>query len=170
MCRKEKERGEKEERKREGGRGGGGLGSPPCELDERRVSAFERWQARKGQSGGGGGEGGGWTRRQEERTGNKRKKEGRSERGLDVRSPAAEKRRNEERGMAIDRAIVSFYDERENEANKSFGEFFPSFRLPSLLRCSFFHSFLLSLVFLLDFFVSFPRSPPHPRPILGLDP
>lgn len=34
---------------REGGGGGGGLGSPPCELDERRVSAFERWQARKGQ-------------------------------------------------------------------------------------------------------------------------
>lgn len=77
---------------------------------------------------------------------------------MDVRSPAAEKRRKEERGMAIDRAIVSFYDERENEANKSFGEngtgnsflrfvcllFFPVFS-PSLLLFSFLPSFSFSI-------------------------
>lgn len=102
---------------------------------------------------------------------------------MDVRSPAAEKRRKEERGMAIDRAIVSFYDERENEANKSFGEngtgnsflrfvcllFFPVFFLSFAAPF-----FIPSFVFLLDFFVS-STSPstsrqtgpdPWPRPSL----
>lgn len=88
MCRKEKERGEKEERKREGGRGGGGLGSPPCELDERRVSAFERWQARKGQSGGGGGEGvDGQEDRKREQVTNGKRKEGASEAWMFVPRP-----------------------------------------------------------------------------------
>lgn len=78
----------------------------------------------------------------------------------------AGRRGNEERGMAIDRAIVSFYDERENEANKSFGENGTGNSFVCLLSfAALFFPFLPSF----SFSISFPHSPPHPPAEPGPD-
>lgn len=61
------------------------------------MSAFERWQARKGQSDGGGGGGEWMDRRREERTGNNKRRKGVRERAR-LGCSLAGRREKEERG------------------------------------------------------------------------